>query len=312
MSHSRFPSVFVCGATGSQGGALARQLRELDWTVRATVRDPTSTAASVLRAIGVELTQGDWDDLLSLETAIAGCEKLFLCSLPDFSDMGRELRQAERIVQIAQATGVKQVVVSTSLGVFTLEEDQEHIRPDSFMAKHLSSKKGVEEAVRNAGFEHWTILRPAFFMANFLEPKVARYPEPREKGTWTTAMTPETSLALIDHTDIATFATSAFQHPAIFHDRAFGLASEMMTVQETLNILGEAAGRSLVAVFLTEDQIAENQKNSNVFTDSQVSMRYMSRYIDMDEIRSIIQPTSLTRFLERNNANVMATYRLKS
>jgi hypothetical protein len=121
-------------------------------------------------------------------------------------------------------------------------------------------------------------------MANFLEPKVARYPEPRDKGTWTTAMTPETRLALIDHSDIAAFAVAVFQQPTRFHDRAIGLASEMLTVEETLASLGKAAGPQLVPIFLTDEEIAENQKSPNVFTNSQLSMRYMSRYIDIKEI----------------------------
>lgn len=308
MSASTNPTVFICGATGSQGGALAHQLRELNWTIHATVRNLASPAAQSLQAAGVQLTQGDWDDSVALKSAIAGCDKLFLCLLPDFSDMERERRQAEGIVKIAKAAGVSQVVASTSLGVFTLDEAQEHIVPDSFMASHLAGKKGVEEAVRNGGFDHWTFLRPSFFMANFLEPKVARYPEPRDKGTWTTAMTPETPLALIDHVDIAAFAVAAFQRPERFHGRAIGLASEMLTVQETLTMLGKAAERSLRAVFLTDEEIRENQKSSNVFTNSQVSMRYMSKYIDIDEIASVIRPTPFKDFLEREKEGVKKTY----
>ncbi|KAI4859183.1 NmrA family protein [Hypoxylon rubiginosum] len=308
MSASTNPTVFVCGATGSQGGALARQLRELDWAVHATVRNLTSPVAQSLKAAGVHLTQGDWDDSAALASAMAGCDKLFLCLLPDFSDMNRERQQAEGIVKIAKAAGVNQVVASTSLGVFTLDEAKEQVAPDSFMAQHLAGKKGVEEAVRNGGFDHWTFLRPAFFMANFLEPKVARYPEPRDTGTWTTAMTPEAPLALIDHADIAAFAVAAFRHPARFHDRAVGLASEMLTVQETLTLLGRAAGRPLRAVFMTDEEIAEKQKNSNVFTNSQVSMRYMSKYIDMDEITSAIRPTPFRDFLEREKEGVKKTY----
>ncbi|KAK7716628.1 hypothetical protein SLS63_011052 [Diaporthe eres] len=302
------PSVFICGATGSQGGALAHQLRELNWGVHATVRDLTSPAAQSLEAAGVHLTQGDWDDSVSLESGMIGCNKLFLCLLPDFSDMDRERRQAERIVKIAKAAGISQVVSSTSMGVFTLEDTKGNVTSDSFMARHLAGKKGVEEAIRNGGFAHWTFLRPSFFMANFLQPKVARYPEPREKGTWTTAMTPKTPFALIDHLDIAKFAVVAFTDPLRFHDRAIGLASEMLTVQETLDILGRAAGRSLKAIFMTDEEIAEKEKNSDVFTNSQVSMRYISKYIDMSEIASVIRPTPFEDFLEREKESLKETY----
>ncbi|KAM5448317.1 hypothetical protein MaudCBS49596_005405 [Microsporum audouinii] len=309
-------TVFVCSATGSQGGALALKIRkQLNWVVHSTARNIASPAAISLLEAGVKLTQGDWDDKAALKAALTGCDKLFLCLLPDFKDSDRERRQAEGIVAAAKAAGVSQVVASTSLGVFTLDDDhlelevQKHLTPDSFMARHIASKKSIETAVRNAGFEHWTFLRPSFFMANFLEPKVARYPEPREHGTWTTAMTPHAQLALIDHVDIAAFAIAAFQNPQKFHDRAIGLASEMLTVQETLEILGQAAGRELKAIFMTDEDIREKQKTSNVFTNSQVSMRYMSKYIDLEMIQSVIQPTSFREFLEREKEGVRETYK---
>jgi uncharacterized protein YbjT (DUF2867 family) len=304
------PTVFVCGATGSQGSALAHQLRRLNWAVHTTVRNPSSPATQALAAAGVQLTPGDWDDEAALAAAMAGCDKLFLCLLPDFSDPTRELRQAGVMVRLAREAGVRQVVASTSLGVFTLEDEAAEggVVPGSLMAGHLANKKGIEEAVRNGGFENWTFLRPAFFMANFLEPKVARYPEPRDKGTWTTAMTPEAPLALIDHVDIAAFAAAVFQQPERFHDRAFGLASEMLTVQETLDALGEAAGKPLKAVFMTDEEIAEKQRTSNVFTNSQVSLRYAAKYINMDEVASAIRPTSFRSFLEREREAVKRTY----
>jgi uncharacterized protein YbjT (DUF2867 family) len=309
MSSCTTPSVFICGATGSQGGALAYHLRKLGWAVHSTARDLTSPEAHSLTAAGVQLVQGDWDNSAALEAAMAGCDKLFLCLLPDWKDMDREPRQARNIVKIAKTAGVSQVIASTSMGVFTLDEAKaENISPDSFMTRHLLNKKDVELAVRDGGFKHWTFLRPSFFMANFLEPKVARYPEPREKGTWTTAMTPDTRLALIDHNDIAAIAAAAYRDPERFHDRAIGLASEMLRVQETLDLLGEAAGRSFRAIFLTDEEIAENSKNSNVFTNSQISMRYMEDFIDMDDIASVIRPTPFKEYLEREKEGVKATY----
>lgn len=240
---------------------------------------------------------------------MTGCDKLFLCSLPDWKDMDREPRQASHIVKIAKDAGISQVIGSTSMGVFTLDEAKaENIAPDSFMTRHLINKKSVELAIQNGGFQHWTILRPSFFMANFLEPKVARYPEPKQKGTWTTAMLPNTKLALIDHVDIAAVAAAAYQVAATFHGRVLGLASEMLTVQQTLDLLGEATSRTFQAVFLTDEEIAENSRHSNVFTNSQVSMRYMSNFINMDNIASIIRPTTFKEFLNRERKLAELTY----
>ena len=308
-------AVFICGATGSQGGSLAHHLRsKLDWQVRTTVRNPDSPAARDLVAAGVQVSQGDWDDTspsgtAALSAAMAGCTKLFLCLLPDFSDMTREPRQAAHILSAAKAAGITQVVASTSLGVFTLEHEPD-VLEGGIMAAHLANKAAVEDAVRNGGFASWTLLRPSFFMANFLEPKVERYPEPRDRGTWTTALTAETPLGLVDHVDIAAYAAAALQDPESFHRRAVGLASELLTVQETLDLLGRAVpgGRPMKAVFMTDEEVAERQKTSHVFTNSQVSMRHAFRYIDMEGIRSVIRTTSFRDFLEREKEGVRRTY----
>ncbi|KAK6084855.1 hypothetical protein SCUP234_03038 [Seiridium cupressi] len=297
MSSSR-PTVCVFGATGSQGGALAHQLRGLNWN------NPNSEA---LKAAGVQLTHGDWDNNEALQAAISGCDKLFLCLLPDFEDQDRERRQATNIVKIAHASGVKQVVASTSLTSFVLEDGL--LEPGSLMHRHSASKQAIEQAVADGGFDYWTILRPAFFMANFLEPKVTRYPEPRDQGTWTTSMTPESELALVDHVDIANFAIAAFQDPERFNGKAIGLASELLTVQQTLDQLGTSTGRPLRAIFLTDEELAEaRKKKSNVFTNSQPSLRLMANYVNLEQLADTVTLTTFKEFLDREQSIVKATY----
>lgn len=56
---SSTPTVFVCGVTGCQGGALAYHLRKLGWAVRSTTRDLASPEAESLAEAGVQLTLGD-------------------------------------------------------------------------------------------------------------------------------------------------------------------------------------------------------------------------------------------------------------
>jgi hypothetical protein len=65
-------------------------------------------------------------------------------------------------------------------------------------------------------------------MANFLEPDC--YPEPRGKGIWTTSMTAETRIPLVDQVDNAKFATAAVQNPELFHGRTMGVAGQLLTV----------------------------------------------------------------------------------
>lgn len=138
---------------------------------------------------------------------------------------GAYYRQCQTILNIAKEASVKQVVASTTLGVSQLDANL-RVYPGSFMEKHMLNKKSLERAVEDHGFEHFTFLRPTFFMANFLEPKVKRYTEIRDQRSWTTSMTDETQLPILDHVDIAKFVVAAFQNPEAFHGRAIGLASD--------------------------------------------------------------------------------------
>jgi len=55
--------VVITGATGKQGGSVVNAfLRDPSFKVRATVRDPSSTAAKELSAKGVEVLRGDIND----------------------------------------------------------------------------------------------------------------------------------------------------------------------------------------------------------------------------------------------------------
>lgn len=68
------PSVLVTGATGQQGGALARLLLAQGRHVRALTRKVDSPAASDLRSRGAELAVADFDDRASLERAMDGVD----------------------------------------------------------------------------------------------------------------------------------------------------------------------------------------------------------------------------------------------
>ncbi len=63
-------TILVTGATGNQGGAVARSLRARGWKVRALVRDPAKPTAQRLAKDNIELVQGDLFTTASLENAL--------------------------------------------------------------------------------------------------------------------------------------------------------------------------------------------------------------------------------------------------
>lgn len=81
MSTSTGPKlVVVVGATGNQGGSVARRfLREGTdrFRVRALTRDPGSGPAKELAALGAEVVRADLNDVGSLEAAFKGANIIF-------------------------------------------------------------------------------------------------------------------------------------------------------------------------------------------------------------------------------------------
>ena len=54
--------ILVSGASGNQGGAVARSLLHRGFQVRALTRDPQKPEAQALTEQGVEVVQGDMED----------------------------------------------------------------------------------------------------------------------------------------------------------------------------------------------------------------------------------------------------------
>lgn len=71
--------IAVCGATGNQGGSVAKLLLQYpqEYKVRILTRDPKSEAATALVRLGAEAVQADLTDLSTLKAAIAGCWGVF-------------------------------------------------------------------------------------------------------------------------------------------------------------------------------------------------------------------------------------------
>ncbi|OPB36095.1 hypothetical protein A0O28_0108690 [Trichoderma guizhouense] len=300
------PKVFVCGITGTQGGAIARRLLSENVAVTALARDPSSPQAQSIEALGAKLFPGNFDDSSALERALTGCTAAFLNFSPDFNDWTAELRWAKSIIAAARNAGVKHILYSSGFAVNAPERLQ-HWDPDSVMAIVLLSKQSIEKEVRDAGFNYWTILRPGNFMANYLPPKVIMYGDLPQSGIWHTALLEETTLPMVDEDTIGRFASAAILNPTKFTGQEIELADELLRPEQILERLSATAGRQLKAEYMSDASIEE--KKSNPFILGQFAMRDMVQFVDMEKVQSWEVPmSSFDAFLERNKDFVKKTY----
>jgi uncharacterized protein YbjT (DUF2867 family) len=223
--------ILVTGATGQQGGAVARELLSHGHKVRAMTRKPNGASAQALAALGAEVVQGDLDDAASLERAVKGVWGLFAVQNTWEAGVAGEEAQGKRIAEIAKK-GAVQHYVYTSVG----SADRKTGIP------HFDNKWRVEEAVRGLRFPSHTILRPVFFMDNFLSPW---FKPGIDQGKLMIGIQPSTVLQMIAVGDIGTYGRLAFEKHAELNGRAIDIAGAAHTMPETARILSKAAGRTI-------------------------------------------------------------------
>src|SRR5918998_1450526 len=106
--------IVVCGATGKQGGAVARSLLDRGFQVRGLTRNPQKPEAQALADQGAEIVQGDMDDRFAMDQVLVeGIYGVF--SVQNLWETGYdgEVRQGKTVADVAQAAGVEHLVYSS-------------------------------------------------------------------------------------------------------------------------------------------------------------------------------------------------------
>src|SRR4051794_773269 len=189
--------ILVLGATGQQGGAVARALLHRGRPVRAFTRSPNSGAARALADLGATLVQGSLDDPESVMTAMRGVAGVFAVQTfmgPD--GPAGEVRQGTTVSDAAKHADVPHVAYSSVDGA-----------ERGSGVPHFDSKWQIEQH-RGPPELPLTVLRPTLFIDNF-----APYQRPNlEDGELVVrlATPPAKPLQLDAVADIGRFAADAF------------------------------------------------------------------------------------------------------
>lgn len=151
-------TVLVAGATGNQGGAVARALLERGHKVRALTRNVDSTRSVALRSLGAEMVAGDMNNADSIRAALEGADSFYLMGSPFEEGVDAETEQGIMLADAAKNAGVKHLVYGS---VANADLDT-HI-------PHFDSKYKVEQHIKTLGIDY-TISAPVYFMDNLIAP----------------------------------------------------------------------------------------------------------------------------------------------
>ena len=117
-------SVLVTGATGQQGGAVARALLSKGHRVKALIRKPDSDAARRLMSAGADLVKGDLGDRASVLKAASGVDTVFLMGDSIEAGVEEETRQGIIAAEAAKDAGVGHLVYSSVADANNQQEDR--------------------------------------------------------------------------------------------------------------------------------------------------------------------------------------------
>ncbi len=230
-------TVLVTGATGQQGGAVAHRLLREGQKVRVLTRKKEKTYE--LQRLGAEVAEGNLTDPISLKAALAGVKKVFLVTTPFEEGMGAEVQQGITMADAARAAGVDHLVYTSVASV-----DRNTGIP------HFETKRKVEQYIQKIGIVA-TILRPVFFMENFLAPWLLSM---IKEGKVILPIRSDCPLQMISLEDIGAFGAAAFIRPKEFIWETIELAGDSLTLPEAIQILSQATEKKVLYAQLPDDQ----------------------------------------------------------
>ncbi|QBJ16523.1 NmrA/HSCARG family protein (plasmid) [Agrobacterium sp. 33MFTa1.1] len=236
----------VFGATGQQGGAVARALKEKGQKVRAFVRDAHSEKSKALAAQDISLVVGDLFDPASIDRAMTGITGVF--SVQTSSPGGevtdvQEVEQGMAIADTALRHRVRHLVYSSSgaSGKGTTGMG------------HFDSKSQIESYVRSLPIST-TITRPATFMEMLMLPGMGL-----PNGEITFFMQPDQAMQMIAVRDLGRVNAEILLDPERYAGRDIELSGASVTGRDLEQAFTRVAGRPIVYSRFAESLLASNQ-----------------------------------------------------
>ena len=279
---NRSKTILVTGATGHQGGAVLRHLRERGFACRALSRDPSKPEARQLVGHGIEVAQGDLEDQASLTRALDGVDGIFAMQTPYESGVEAEIRQGFNLIDAAKRLRIDHFVYSSVASA-----------NDRTGISHFDSKFRIEEHLRGTGMR-FTVVRPVFFMDNWLGMRAGI-----EAGELALPLTAETRLQMVAVDDIGGVVAAAIERPGKWQNRDFDIAGDELSMADLARALSRAAGREVQYRQVPWDEFEKQAGNAVA-----VMYRWFQEKgyrVDIDSVRTEYPNlTSFDRWLNSN------------
>jgi uncharacterized protein YbjT (DUF2867 family) len=241
--------IAVIGATGAQGGGLARAILEDrygSYAVRAVTRNAKSEKAQALAAAGAQVVEADLDKPQTIKIAFDGAYGAYcVTNFWEHFLPAKELSQATNMAQAAKNAGLKQVIWST------LEDTRKWVpladkRMPTLMGQykvpHFDAKGEANDAFRQVGVPT-TFLLTSFYWENLIY--FGMGPRRTPEGLVFSLPMGDKKLPGIAVEDIGKCALGVFKRGVEFIGKTVGIAGEHLTCKQMAASLSRAFGEKV-------------------------------------------------------------------
>lgn len=259
--------IAVVGATGAQGGAVVRTLKERGkFKVRALTRNPQK-----YQGPADEVVQADINKPETLRKAFEGAYGVF--AVTNFWEPGGidEVQHGKAMVDAAKAAGVQHYVWSSLPDVKAISNDRYHV-------PHFTDKAAVDRFVRDAKFKYYTFVEAPFYFQNLAGMLSPQLQEDGSKA-WTLPIDPSKRVIhMADINDLGKVVAGAFEKPEKAGNGArLSLAAGMFSFNDVLNTL-KNQGHNVKFNQVSPDEFAGYFEGAREFSEM---LGYFSEYTYM-------------------------------
>ncbi len=243
-------TIVVVGATGAQGGGLARAILhdpDAPFRVRALTRNARSEKAEALARLGADVVEADLDDPESLKRAFQGAYGAYcLTNFWEHFSPDRELAQAANMAAAAADAGLGHVIWSTLEDTrkwVPLDDDRMPTLMERYKVPHFDAKGEADRLFSDRNVPT-TFLLTSFYWENFIHFGLGPKRDPDGVLALTLPMG-DAKLPGMGCEDIGRCAYGIFRRGGDLIGRTVGIAGEHLTGAQMAAALTRALGEEV-------------------------------------------------------------------
>jgi len=295
MSEKKIIAVF--GATGAQGGGLARAILKdpnSEFSVRDVTRDVNSDKAKALAAQGAEVVAADIDDVQSLKKALEGAYgAYFVTFFWAHLSPEKEMAEAKNMAEAAKVAGLKHAIWSTLEDVrnwVPLADTSMPTLHGKYKVPHFDGKGESDQFFIDAGLPV-TFLLPSYYWENLIY--FGMGPKRGADGKLSFAMPMgDKKLAGIAAEDIGRCAYGIFKKGPSMVGKHIGVAGDQITCADMAKAFSSELGE-----VVTYNEISPEVYRSFGFPGADDLGNMFQFYRDFDEVCNSTRSVTFSREL---------------